>query len=59
MVAKKKYFQILPLFLFHYSGKFECLLVQIAGGVFIQYSKVKFKLQNTFQLHWNDITFQL
>ena len=49
----------IPHFLFHYSGKFECPLVQIAGGVFIQYSKVEFKLQNTLQLHWNDITCQL
>ena len=46
-------------FLFHYSGKLESPLVQIAGRVFIQYSKVEFKLQNTLQLHWNDITFQL
>ena len=57
--CQEKIFSDFANFLFHYSGKFECLLVQIAGGVFIQYSKVKFKLQNTFQLHWNDITFQL
>ena len=42
-----------------YSGKFECPLVQIEGRVFIQYFNVEFKLQNTLQLHWNDITSQL
>ena len=42
---------------FKFLFPFKCPSVR--RRVFIQYSKVQFKLQNTLQLHWNDITSQL
>ena len=52
-----QYFRIKVFEYLKFLFPFKCPSVR--RRVFIQYSKVQFKLQNTLQLHWNDITSQL